>query len=97
MAYYPDTRQEKIISILGLSKYVDLFHSMSYDKVGRKKDAHPNSSRYKQIFCYFMSLSFPLPLNFYLMFSASYLVFSSSSLLIRHPLFWVTFFDVSCV
>jgi len=36
MAYYPDTRQEKIISILGLSKYVDLFHSMSYDKVPGK-------------------------------------------------------------
>jgi len=36
MAFYPDTRQEKIISILRLSKYVDLFHSMSYDKVPGK-------------------------------------------------------------
>eukprot|EP00471_Norrisiella_sphaerica_P013241 CAMPEP_0184503132 /NCGR_PEP_ID=MMETSP0113_2-20130426/51706_1 /TAXON_ID=91329 /ORGANISM="Norrisiella sphaerica, Strain BC52" /LENGTH=332 /DNA_ID=CAMNT_0026892569 /DNA_START=83 /DNA_END=1081 /DNA_ORIENTATION=+ len=36
MAYYPDTRQEKILSVLGFSDHIDLFFSMSYDRVPGK-------------------------------------------------------------
>eukprot|EP00092_Neocalanus_flemingeri_P002693 GFUD01002883.1.p1 GENE.GFUD01002883.1~~GFUD01002883.1.p1 ORF type:complete len:354 (+),score=133.72 GFUD01002883.1:52-1113(+) len=34
MAYYPDTKQEKLINLVGASDHVDLLHSMSYDQGG---------------------------------------------------------------
>jgi len=34
MAYYPDTKQEKLIHLVGLDDLVDLIHSMSYDQGG---------------------------------------------------------------
>lgn len=32
MAYYPDTRQEKLITQYGIDQHVDLMHMMSYDQ-----------------------------------------------------------------
>jgi len=34
MAYYPDTKQEKLIHLVGIDEQVDLLHSMSYDQGG---------------------------------------------------------------
>ena len=34
MAYYPDTKQEKLIHLVGADEQVDLLHSMSYDQGG---------------------------------------------------------------
>jgi len=34
MAYYPDTKQEKLIHLVGIDDHIDLIHSMSYDQGG---------------------------------------------------------------
>jgi len=34
MAYYPDSKQESLINLVGADKIVDLIHSMSYDQGG---------------------------------------------------------------
>ena len=34
MAYYPDGRQEQILSRAGVEEHVDFVHSMAYDQPG---------------------------------------------------------------
>jgi len=34
LAYYPDTKQEKLLHLVGVDEHVDLLHSMSYDQGG---------------------------------------------------------------
>ena len=34
IAYYPDTKQEKLLHLVGVDEHVDLLHSMSYDQGG---------------------------------------------------------------